>query len=149
MLHSIFLTLHLTAGMIWVGSVFMGAFIDWPTARNSVKEGDFPFRFIVGQGSRVFYSVYSGMAMLWFSGFVLTFLNPPQTTREIFMIGMKIIALAFMSGFTMYGTFSTWPKMQLATHKEAYDYYKFYHYRAIGTFLFGIIASVLGLWLYL
>lgn len=148
MLYNILLTFHLCASIVWVGSVFMGTFIDWPASRESVKKGHFPLQFIIGQAKRVFYSVYAGIVLLWVSGIGLMLLNPPQTSQETVMTGMKIFALFIMTSFTLYGTISTWPKMQFATHKEAYGMYKFYMYRATVTFIMGIIASVIGLWLY-
>ena len=54
MITKILLLNHLIASIVWVGSVFMGAFIDWPSAKKSVPRGQFPFKFIVGQGRRVF-----------------------------------------------------------------------------------------------
>ena len=149
MLGSIFLTVHLVSAILWVGSVYMGTFFDWPSARESVKEGEFPFRFIVGQGRRIFYSVYMAISFLWITGAGLVMLNPPQDSRTTMMLVAKGICLFLMTAFTMYGTFSTWPKLQLATHAEAHEYYKYYMYRALGTFFCGVIASVLGLWLYL
>ena len=142
------LNVHLISTIVWVGAVFMGTFIDWPSAKKSVIEKEFPFRFIIGQGSRVFYSVYSGIVLIWISGIGLVMLHPPQTKKEIIMLVGKTIALLFMTGFTMYGTFSTWPKIQLATHQEAHKLYENYMKRAIGTFTFGIIGAVLGLWIY-
>lgn len=134
--------------IVWVGAVFMGTFIDWPSAKESVKEKEFPFRFIVGQGSRVFYSVYSGIFLMWFSGIGLVILHPPSGFREIMMLFGKTVALSVMTGFTLYGTFSTWPKIQVATHREAHKLYQNYMYRAMATFTSGIIGAVLGLWVY-
>lgn len=139
--------MHVIAGIIWVGAVFMGTFIDWPSARASVSKGRFPFKFIVGQGNRVFYSVYSGIIILWISGIGLVLVDPPSGTFELVMVIIKIACLFFMTAFTLYGTLSTWPKLQLATHEEAYKHYKYYMYRAVGTFSLGIVASLAGLWL--
>ncbi|WP_340200596.1 hypothetical protein [Ascidiimonas sp. W6] len=143
----VLINMHVIAAIVWVGSVFMGTFIDWPAARASVKKGTFPFQFIIGQGRRVFYSVYTGIGILWFSGIGLVIISPPTDTFKTVLIVIKIVSLLFMTGFTLYGTFFTWPKMQLATHEEAFRHYKFYMYRAVGTFSFGIIASLAGLWL--
>lgn len=148
MIFDIFLTLHLVGSIVWIGSVFMGTYIDWPSARKSVKEGEFPFKFIIGQGSRVFYSVYLGIVMLWITGIGLTYNHPPQTTREYGMLALKVFFLILMTLSTLYGTFSTWPKIQLATSKEAFEHYKWYMYRSQGIFILGIISAVLGLWLY-
>jgi uncharacterized membrane protein len=144
----VLLNIHLFASIIWVGSVYMGAFIDWPAAKKSVKPGQFPFEFIVGQGSKVFVSVYTGIFFLWTSGIGLLMIHPPQAPREILIASIKGVCLFLMTAFTMYGTFSTWRKLQVATHQEAFALYKYYMYRAYGTFSFGMIASILGLWLY-
>jgi len=145
----ILLSAHLVAGIVWVGSVFMGTFIDWPTAKSIVKKGNFPFDFIVGQGRRVFYSVYFGICMLWSTGLALFFVHPPANSTEIGILLLKTVCLFLMTAFTLYGTFFTWPKIQFATHEEAFNHYKFYMYRAIGTFTSGIIGSILTLWFYI
>ncbi len=145
----ILLSLHAIAGAIWIGSVFMGAFIDAPAAEESVEKGKFPFRFIIGQGKRVFYSVYFGIFQLWATGIGLLIVHPPQNGMETKMIIGKFFFLSVMTVFTLYGTFITWPKMQLATDKEAYALHKFYNYRAYGTFVSGILGLLLTLWFYL
>lgn len=147
MLKIILINIHVIASIVWVGSVFMGTFIDWPAAKASVKPGKFPFQFIIGQGRRVFYSVYFGILILWVSGIALLIVAPPQETLKVILAIIKIVCLLFMTGFTLYGTLRTWPKMQLATHEEAFHHYKYYMYRAVGTFSFGIIASLAGLWI--
>ncbi len=148
MVEKIILSIHLVAGIVWVGSVFMGTFIDWPTAKETVDRGQFPFRFIVGQGKRVFYSVYFGIIQLWGSGIALFIVHPPETSAQSIMLAGKVMCLFFMTAFTLYGSFVTWPKMQLATHQEAFQYYKHYKNRAIGTFTFGILGALLTLWSY-
>jgi len=140
--------IHLVATIIWVGAVYMGAFIDWPAARESMAKGKFPFKFIVGQGTKVFYSVYTGITLLWISGIGLLILTPIDSKKQIFMIAIKIFCLLIMTSFTLYGTLSTWPKLQLATNHEAFSIYKNYIIRAIVTFTCGIIGSVIGLNLY-
>jgi uncharacterized membrane protein len=140
----ILLNIHLVAAVTWVGAVFMGAFIDWPVARQSVPKGEFPFRFIVGQGNRVFYPVYTGMVLIWISGIGLTLLNPPQTVLALTMVLVKVFALLVMTGFTLYGSLSSWPKLQMATHKEALKSHRYYIYRAMTTYVMGILGSVLG-----
>ena len=136
--------MHLIAGIVWVGSVFMGAFIDWPSAKKSMPKGNFPFKFIIGQGTGVFYSVYLGIFFLWISGIGLIFLNPVETTFKKIIIVFKICCLIVMTLFTMYGTFYTWPKLQLSNDEEAFKLYKSYIMRAMITFISGLIASVLG-----
>ena len=147
MLRVILINMHVIAAIVWVGAVFMGTFIDWPAAKESVEGSKFPHKFIIGQGRRVFYSVYTGIIILWISGIGLVIVNPPADTFTIVMLLIKTVSLLFMTGFTLYGTFYTWPKMQLSTHQEAFRHYKFYMYRAMGTFTFGIVASLAGLWL--
>jgi len=148
MLEKILLNAHLIASLTWVGAVFMGTFIDWPAAKETVKEGEFPFRFIVGQGRRVFYSVYFGIILLWTTGIGLVLVHPPQDTRAMWLLAIKVFALFLMTSFTLWGTFFTWPKLQVATHAEAFEHYKYYMYRAQGTFACGLIGSVVGLWVY-
>ena len=149
LIEKILLSIHLVAGVVWVGAVFMGAFIDWPAAKESVDDTKFPFRFMIGQGRRVFYSVYFGILQLWISGIGLYIVNPPQNNLEIMLLTGKTICLLLMTAFTMYGTLVTWPKIQLATHKEAFKLHKYYNYRAYGTFVFGISAALLTLWYYI
>ncbi len=146
MLEKIILSIHLVAGIVWIGSVFMGTFIDWPSAKESVQKGRFPFRFIIGQGKRVYYSVYFGIFQLWVSGTMLTIVHPPQGNVEMTLFLLRIMCLSIMTLFTLYGTFVTWPKIQLATSNEAFQYYKDYKNRAVGTFVCGIVGAVLTLW---
>jgi len=148
MLYEIMLTGHLIPCIVWIGSVFMGTYIDWPSARNSVKEGEFPFKFIIGQGSRVYFSVYFGITVLLITGIGLVYHHPPQTDKEYYMLAVKALCWLLMTLSTLYGTFSTWPKIQLATSEEAYEHYKWYMYRSQAVFILGIIAAVFGLWLY-
>lgn len=148
MLKVVFVNIHLFASIVWVGSVFMGTFVDWPAAQLSVKKGEFPFGFIINQGRKVFLYVYIGIFFLWTSGIGLVMLHPPFSNKEIIMLTIKVISLVMMTAFTMYGTFSTWRKLQVATNAEAFQYYKFYMYRAMGTFFCGSLASILGRWLY-
>ncbi len=144
----IILSIHLVAGITWIGSVFMGAFIDWPSAKESMPENEFPFRFIIGQAKRDFYSVYFAITMLWSSSIALFIVHPPQSKAQIIMVSLKGLCLFLMTVFTLHGTFDTWPKLQLATNKEAFKHYKFYMLKAYGTFSFGIIGALLTLWSY-
>jgi hypothetical protein len=127
----------------------MGAFIDVPSAEGSVEKGKFPFKFVIGQGRRVFYSVYFGIIQLWGTGIGLFIVHPPTNTIETRLFLGKTFCLLIMTLFTFYGTFYTWPKMQLATHKEAFRLHKYYNYRAYGTFTCGIMALLLTLWFYI
>ncbi|MBE7169190.1 MAG: hypothetical protein INR73_01275 [Williamsia sp.] len=146
-LKTILLNIHIFASITWVGSVFMGTFVDWPAAKASVKPGEFPFKFIIGQGHRVFVFVYIGIFFVWTSGIGLTLIHAPFTGKELVLLGIKIAALTIMTGFTLYGTFGTWRKLQVATHAEAFNHYKYYMYRAMGTFTLGSLAAVMGGWL--
>jgi uncharacterized membrane protein len=141
----ILLIMHVLPTIVWVGSVYMGTFIDWPVAQNIVNKNTFPFRFIVGQGTRVYYSVYFGIILVWLSsvGLIIYSSIDWNLQRTIMIIG-KIICLILMTGFTLYGTFYTWPKLQLATAEEAKTLYKRYMKRATGTFILGIIATIIG-----
>lgn len=136
--------LHLVSAIVWVGSVFMGTFVDWPAIRESMDGGRFPFHFIVGQGRRVFVAVYVGITSQIVSGVGLVSLRPPETTQQLVMLSIKGMALAFMVGATVYGTLVTWRKLQFATHAEAFRHYRVYMLRAMGTFVCGIVGSVLG-----
>jgi uncharacterized membrane protein len=148
MIIKILKNIHLVATIIWVGAVYMGAFIDWPSAKESMAKGKFPFKFIVGQGTKVFYSVYTGIFLLWFSGIGLLIIKPIESKVQILMVVVKIFCLLIMTLFTLYGTLSTWPKLQLATNQEAFRIYKYYIIRAIITFSCGIIGSLIGLNIY-
>ncbi len=147
MLFQIILTIHLIACIVWVGSVFMGTFVDWPAARASRPNGKFPFNFIVGQGATVFKFVYGGIVILLVSGFALVYLKPPQTDWQYTLLYIKMIALAIMAGMTLHGTFDTWPKLQFSTDEEAFGHYRFYMNKAKVTFISGLIAAILGLWM--
>ena len=139
-----FLNMHLIAAILWIGAVYMGAVIDWPAARKSVPRGKFPFKFIIGQGTRVFYSVYTGIILLWVSGVGLTVLAPPLARRAIVLLVVKIFLLSLMTTLTMYGTFKTWPKIQFALDEEATKKYTNYIIRAYITLVSGLIATILG-----
>lgn len=143
----VFLINHLIASIVWVGAVYMGAFIDWPAAKKTVPRGSFPFKFIIGQGSRVFMGVYLAIFLLWVSGIGLIIVHPPLSGLQVMLVVIKVLCLIIMTGFTVYGTFSTWRKLHLSTDEEALDMYKYYMYRAYTTFSCGIIASVIGTFL--
>lgn len=144
MLPKIFMVNHIIASVVWIGAVYMGAFIDWPAAKKTVPPGKFPFKFIINQGKGVFWGVYIGIVILWVSGIGLTLTTPITSTGQAILIGFKMLCLLIMTLFTMYGTFFTWKKLQLATHEEAFALYKYYMIRAYTTFSCGIAASVLG-----
>ncbi|UFP96323.1 hypothetical protein [Gloeobacter morelensis] len=139
-----FAATHAVAAAVWVGAVFMGSVIDWPVARATVEPHQFPFRFIVGQGHRVFVWVYAGIAILLVSGAALLWLAPPRTPFENTLAALKILALAVMVGNTLYGSLRTWPNLQFATAEEAKFLYRGYMIRAYITCSSGIFAIVLG-----
>lgn len=144
----ILLSIHVVASILWVGAVYMGAAIDWPAAKNSVPKTKFPFKFIIGQGTRVFYSVYIGITLLWVSGIGLTVITIPVTERDIVILCLKLFCLLTMTVLTLYGTFFTWPKLQTSLDQEANKKYKNYIFRAYITLISGIIAAILGVNLY-
>ncbi|MEN5231543.1 hypothetical protein [Sphingobacterium faecium] len=144
----ILLSIHVVASILWVGAVYMGAVVDWPAAKNSVPKTKFPFKFIIGQGTRVFYSVYTGIILLWFSGIGLTVITLPVTERDIVILCLKLFCLLTMTVLTLYGTFFTWPKLQTSLDQEANKKYKNYIFRAYITLISGIIAAILGVNLY-
>lgn len=149
MLSTIFLVNHMIASVIWVGAVYMGAFIDWPAAKESMPDKEtFPFRFIVGQGKKVFISVYFGIFLLWASSIGLVIVTDFHSKWQILMVGIKLLCLLIMTLFTMYGTFFTWRKLQLATHHEAFAMYRYYMVRAYITFSCGLLSSVLGVFVH-
>lgn len=141
----VLLIFHLTASIIWIGAVFMGSFIDYPVLKRIAVEKRFPFDFIVGQGTRVFGAVYFGAASMVFSSIGLVWLHPPTDSMSWSLLGVKTLALAFMVGSTMYGTFRSWPKIQFATDQEAYAIYARYNLRANIVFVVGIAGAVCGL----
>lgn len=144
MLYTALGILHLTSAILWVGSVFMGSFIDWPVIRSATPKGRFPFDFIVGQGHRVFAAVYVGVVSQLVSSIGMVVLRPPQTPQQTVMLGFKGVALTFMVGSTIYGSLSTWPKIQFATNGEAFGYYKMYMRRAYAVVVLGLMSSVIG-----
>ncbi|MCK6546372.1 hypothetical protein L6R52_11030 [Myxococcota bacterium] len=147
MLLQFFVVLHVVATVTWVGAVFMGSFVDWPVLVGATRGGRFPFDFIVGQGRRVFPAVYVGVTSMIVSSIGLVWLKPPRDALDVALLIPKGLALAFMVGSTLYGTFVTWPKLQFATDAEAFGIYRWYNLRANVVFVVGIVATVCGLFL--
>jgi uncharacterized membrane protein len=142
--HRILLMAHVLSATLWIGAVFMGAIVDWPAARLGMKAGKFPFAFIVGQGSRVFPYVYFGIITQLVTSIGLYFIHPAQEGQALGIVIVKSLCLALMTAFTLYGTFSTWPKLQLATDGEAFRAYRNYIRRAYATCTAGLVATCLG-----
>lgn len=140
-----FVISHVIASAVWIGAVFMGAFIDWPAAQNASGKDKFPFDFIVGQGTRVFPAVYLGIVLTVVSSVGLTLRSPPQTQAAWALLVLKGAALSFMIGSTLYGTLVSWPKLQFATHGEAFHLYRNYIRRAYIVFFCGLAGIVAGL----
>lgn len=140
----ILMMIHILSAILWIGAVFMGSVIDWPAIRSQFNDGKFPFRFIVGQGSRVFPWVYVGILSQIVSGIGLVFYYPPATGAESAVLALKTACLVTMTGLTMYGTFSTWPKLQVSTDGEAFVRYRFYILRAYVTCSAGMVGAAAG-----
>ena len=98
---NILVAVHVISAALWVGAVFMGSVIDPPALRQSADDPWFLVNFIVAQGSRVFPWVYLSMAVIFVTGFVLAWLHPPQSTREVTLLVLKFGALAIMAGNTI------------------------------------------------
>jgi hypothetical protein len=143
-LEKFFLISHVVSGAWWTGGVFMASMVDWPAMKGSSDGKVFPFNFIVAQGSRIVPYVYSAMVVLLLSGFGLLWLHPPHGTLGWSLAAVKILALAWMGGSTIYGTLVSWPKLQFALHEEAFVMYNRYIQRAYITFGCGILGLVAG-----
>lgn len=141
---NILMMIHILSAILWIGAVFMGSVIDWPAIKSQFTEGKFPFRFIVGQGSRVFPWVYIGILSQIISGIGLTFYFPPTSGTESALLGLKVTCLLIMTGLTLYGTLSTWPKLQVSTDSEAFIRYRFYIIRAYVTCSLGMVGAAAG-----
>ncbi len=135
---------HVIAATLWVGGVFMASVIDWPSARKSTPAGVFPFSFVVAHGQRILPAVYSAIIILLVSSLGLVLIDPPTTDLQIALLAAKAAALIVMTSFTIYGTVIAWPRLQLATHSEAFEVYRVYILRAHLTLSCGLAATVLG-----
>jgi len=142
---NILVGVHVVSAALWVGAVFMGSVIDPPALRRSSVDAPWLLtNFIVAQGTRVFPWVYSSMTVIFLTGAALIWLHPPQDGREVTLLAIKFLALAIMAGNTIYGTLSTWPKIQFATPDEVRALWKPYLVRAYVTMGAGILALILG-----
>ena len=144
----ILLTMQLIAAITWIGSVYMGAFIDWPVAKKIFNNNKFPYIFIVGQGRRVFWSVYFGIFILMITQGLLIWYFPPDSNKKIFFLIVKLCCLTFMISSTIYGSMNSWKKLQLSTNEEAWKMYDIYILRAKITFICGLLGSISTLWYY-
>jgi uncharacterized membrane protein len=135
---------HAVSAAMWVGAVFMASLIDWPVIRSQTPRGQFPFGFLVAQGQRIFPWIYLAIVLLWVSGVGLVILHGPLDTAGWVLLALKVVSLAFMTGSTVYGTLSSWPKIQFATDEEAFELYRVYLIRAYITFACGLVGVVAG-----
>ena len=140
----VLVSLHVIASALWVGAVFSGAIIDPPALKMSTRKQSFVANFITAQGIRIFPWVYFSMTTIFITGITLTWLYPPTSLTEVFMLSIKFIALSIMAGNTLYGTLVTWPKIQFATPEEAAKLWKPYLIRAYITLGAGLIAFAMG-----
>jgi hypothetical protein len=144
-LTNILLAAHIVSAAMWVGAVFMGAFIDPPALRGAGSPG-FLVNFIVAQGVGVFVWVYLAMTTIFVTGLLLVWLHPPQSTFQVTVLVLKGVALAVMAGNTLYGSLVTWPKIQFASAEEAPILWRPYLIRAYITFGCGVLGIILGVW---
>ncbi|MEW5250670.1 hypothetical protein [Microbulbifer discodermiae] len=143
------LSVHAVSNAMWVGAVFMGSIIDWPAIKAMAKNGKFPFLFVVGQGSNVFFWVYLAIFLQITTSTGLAIMHPPEGNTEILFLGLRTFALSIMIGFTLYGTFSSWPKLQVSSSGEAWTIYRYYMYRAYAIFACGLLNTVAMVMLYM
>jgi hypothetical protein len=143
-LTNILLAAHIVSAAMWVGAVFMGAFVDPPALRTSADSPWFLVNFIVAQGVRIFVWVYLAMGTILVTGVLLVWLHPPQTTFQVVVLAVKGVALAVMAGNTLYGTLVTWPKIQFANTDEVPILWRPYLIRAYITFGCGVLGFILG-----
>lgn len=140
----VLIAIHTVSAAMWVGAVFMGAFIDPPALRASADSPWFLVNFIIGQATRVFLWVYMAMVAILLTGAVLIWLHPPQTSFQLALLTLKGVALAVMAGNTLYGTLVTWPKIQFADPAEVAVLWRPYLIRAYITFGCGVLGFILG-----
>lgn len=141
---NILISIHTVSAAMWVGSVFMGAFIDPPALRQSATSPEFLVNFIVAQAIQIFRWVYLSMSTILVTGLLLIWLHPPQTTFQITLLTLKGVALAVMAGNTIYGSIVTWPQIQFADPDEVPALWKPYKIRAYITFGCGVLGFILG-----
>jgi len=141
---TVLIAIHTVSAAMWVGAVFMGAFIDPAALRQSADSPWFLVNFIVAQATRVFLWVYLAMALILVTGGLLIWLHPPQTDFQVALLILKGIALAIMAGNTIYGSLVTWPKIQFATPNEVRVLWRPYLIRAYITFGCGVLGIILG-----
>lgn len=138
------IAMHTVSAAMWVGAVFMGAFIDPPALRESADSPWFLVNFIIAQGIHVFFWVYLSMVVILVTGGLLIWLHPPQTAFQVTLLALKGILLAIMAGNTIYGSLVTWPQIQFATPSEVRILWRSYLIRAYITFGCGVLGFILG-----
>ncbi len=123
----------------------MAAFVDWPSLKKNVRDGEFPFEVIVGQGAGVFPWVYLAMGLMVLTSGGLAWIHWPADAGGQALLAAKAAALSFMIGSTVYGTLRTWPKLQFATDEDAFRIYGRYVIRAYIIFGCGVVGHVAGI----
>ena len=140
----ILLAVHIISSTLWVGSVFMNAFIVWPTLRNLQRDESFPLDFLAMEGKRIAPWLYMSATMTLLSGAILIALEPPENYMELWLLSAKGVVFASMIANTIYGTLVTWPALQFSTGAESWQLWRGYIIRAYITFGCGIAAIGIG-----
>ena len=131
---------HAVSAAMWVG-VCSWPPDRWPVIRSQTPRGQFPFGFLRAEDLSL---IYLAIGLLWVSGVGLVILHGPLDTTGWVLLALKVVSLAFMTGSTVYGTLSSWPKIQFATDEEAFELYRVYLIRAYITFACGLVGVVAG-----
>jgi len=140
----VLIAIHTVSAAMWVGAVFMGAFIDPPALRQSATSPEFLVNFIIAQAIHIFRWVYLAMGTILVTGVLLIWLHPPQTAFQVTLLTLKGVALAVMAGNTIYGSVVTWPQIQFADPAEVPALWQPYKIRAYITFGCGVLGVILG-----
>jgi len=140
----VLIAIHTVSAAMWVGAVFMGAFIDPPALRQSANSSEFLVNFIIAQAIHIFRWVYLSMSTILVTGVLLIWLHPPQTAFQVTLLTLKGVALAVMAGNTIYGSVVTWPQIQFAEPEEVPALWQPYKIRAYVTFGCGVLGFILG-----
>ncbi len=141
---NILIAIHTVSAAMWVGAVFMGAFIDPPALRQSATSPEFLVNFIIAQAIQIFRWVYLSMSTILVTGLLLIWLHPPQSAFQVTLLALKGATLAVMVGNTIYGSIVTWPKIQFADPDEVPALWQPYKIRAYITFGCGVLGFILG-----
>lgn len=140
----VLIAIHTVSSAMWVGAVFMGAFIDPPALRQSATTANFLVNFIVAQAIQIFRWVYLAMGTILVTGLLLLWLHPPQSAFQVTLLALKGVALSVMAGNTIYGSLVTWPQIQFADPSEVPTLWQPYKIRAYITFGCGVLGFILG-----